>query len=156
MSNEIGIQFTLNDKPVDARVPGNMLLVDMLRDQFGLTGTKIGCGMGECGACSVLVDGKSVNSCLMLACQADGHSITTIEGLSKDGVPTLLQTAFVEEGAVQCGFCTPGMLISAAALLKENPSPTQQEIKNAISGNLCRCTGYQKIISAIEKAAQGS
>lgn len=154
MTDIIDIQFTLNDKPVRARAPSNMLLVSLLRDRFGLTGTKIGCGRGECGACSVLLDGQTVNSCLMLACQADGRSITTIEGLSPDGLPTLLQRAFVEEGAVQCGFCTPGMIISAYALLKENRQPSTEQIRMAISGNLCRCTGYKQIEAAILEASK--
>lgn len=156
LSKTATIKLTLNGKPEEATIPGNMLLVDLIRDYFGLTGTKIGCGTGECGACTVLLDGKPVNSCLMLAAQADGHSITTIEGLSPDGKPTKLQEALVEEGGVQCGFCTPGVVMSATALLCENPHPTEEEIKTAISGNLCRCTGYVKIIQAIKKAAQES
>ena len=153
MAGEVSIRFTLNEKSVTATFPPNTLLVNLIREHFGLTGAKIGCGTGECGACTVLLDGKPVNSCLMLACQADGHSVTTIEGLSRDGNPTPLQRAFVEEGAVQCGFCTPGMILSATALLKENPAPSEEEIRTAVSGNLCRCTGYTKIIKAIQKAS---
>jgi len=148
------IRFTLNGKAVEASVPSNMLLVEMIREHFGLTGTKVGCGMGECGACTVHLDGRPVNSCLILACQVDGRSVTTIEGLSPDGEPTKLQRAFVEEGAVQCGFCTPGMIMSAAALLEENPSPGEEEIREAISGNLCRCTGYVKIVKAVQRVSE--
>jgi len=154
MQQKITFQFTLNGKPVEASVPANMLLVDMIRDHFGLCGTKIGCGTGECGACTVLLDGKPVNSCLMLACQAEGCEVTTIEGISKGGKPTRLQECFVEEGAIQCGYCTPGLIMSATALLRANPHPTQQEIRTAISGNLCRCTGYTKIVQAIQKASE--
>ena len=156
MAGEITIRFTLNEQPVTATVPANTLLVSLIREHFGLTGTKIGCGTGECGACTVLLDGKPVNSCLVLACQVDGRSVTTIEGLSRDGNPTPLQKSFVEEGAVQCGFCTPGMILSATALLKVNPSPSEAEIRTAVSGNLCRCTGYTKIIKAIQKVSEKS
>jgi len=156
MSKTVAIKLYLNGKPEEATVAANMLLVSLIRDYFGLTGTKIGCGTGECGACTALLDGKPVNSCLMLACQADGHSITTIEGLSPDGKPTKLQEALVEEGGVQCGFCTPGVVMSATALLRANPHPTEEEIKTAISGNLCRCTGYTRIIQAIKKASEKS
>jgi len=156
MSKTVTIKLFLNGKPEEATVAANMLLATLIRDYFGLTGTKIGCGTGECGACTVLLEGSPVNSCLMLAAQADGHSITTIEGLSPDGKPTKLQEALVEEGGVQCGFCTPGVVMSATALLRENPHPTEEEIRSAISGNLCRCTGYVKIIEAIKKAAQES
>ncbi len=153
MSRVITVKLTLNGKPVKATVPANTLLVELIRDHFGLTGTKVACGKGECGACTVLFDGKPVNSCLVLAYQADGHSITTIEGLAADGKPIPLQEAFVEEGAVQCGYCTPGMIMSATALLSENPSPAEEEIREGISGNLCRCTGYTKIVKAIQEAA---
>jgi carbon-monoxide dehydrogenase small subunit len=149
MSDPVMIKFKLNNKPFEAAVPANRLLVDMIREDFSLTGTKIGCGMGECGACTVLMDGKPVNSCLILAVQADGRSIETIEGLSQDGKMNPLQEALVKEGAVQCGFCTPGIIMSATALLRDNPHPSEEEIKTGISGNLCRCTGYQKIIEAI-------
>lgn len=151
MSKPITIIFTLNNKHIEATIPANRLLVDMIREDFNLTGTKIGCGMGECGACTILMDGKPVNSCLTLAIQADGKTIETIEGLSEDGKMNPLQEMLVKEGAVQCGFCTPGIVMSATALLRENPHPTEEKIKTAISGNLCRCTGYQKIIEAIKK-----
>lgn len=152
MSNTL-ITFTLNGQQTKIAVEPNLLLVDMLRDQLGLTGTKIGCGEGDCGACTVLLDGKTVNSCLILALQVDGHSVLTVEGLGNYDKLHPLQAAFIAEGAVQCGFCTPGMLLSAKALLDENPQPTRQEIAKHISGNLCRCTGYAKIINAIEKVA---
>jgi aerobic-type carbon monoxide dehydrogenase small subunit (CoxS/CutS family) len=147
------ITFTLNGQQTKIAVEPNLLLVDMLRDRLGLTGTKIGCGEGDCGACTVLLDGKTVNSCLILALQVDGHSVLTVEGLGNYDKLHPLQAAFIAEGAVQCGFCTPGMLLSAKALLDENPQPTRQEIAKQISGNLCRCTGYAKIINAIEKVA---
>jgi aerobic-type carbon monoxide dehydrogenase small subunit (CoxS/CutS family) len=155
MSKSITIKFTLNEKPVEAKIPATMLLVELIREHFMLTGTKISCGMGECGACTVLLDGKAVNSCLMLAAQADGHSVTTIEGISKGGKPSKLQEAFVEEGAVQCGFCTPGLILAATDLLKENPNATSEEIRTGISGNICRCTGYDKIVKAIRKCSEG-
>ncbi|HOE64447.1 MAG TPA: (2Fe-2S)-binding protein [Candidatus Sumerlaeota bacterium] len=154
MTGNVVVRFTLNNKEVEAVVPDNLLLADMIREHFGLTGTKIGCGMGECGACTILFDGKPVNSCLILACQANGHEITTIEGISSDGNLSALQKAFVDEGAVQCGFCTPGLVISATALLMDNPVPNEEEIRTAISGNLCRCTGYQSVVAAIQKVAE--
>jgi len=128
-------------------------LLDVLRDQLDLIGVKEGCGAGDCGACTVLIDGQAVNSCLMLAHRAEGHEITTIEGLARGAQLHPIQQAFVEEGAVQCGFCTPGMVLAAKALLDENPRPTEPEIRAAIAGNLCRCTGYAKIVSAIQLAA---
>ena len=133
-----------------------MRLLDLLRNVFRLTGTKEGCGEGECGACTVIVNGKTVNSCLVLAGQAEGAEIITIEGLSVDGKPGKLQQAFIEAGAVQCGFCTPGMILSAKALLDENPKPSDEDIKVALSGNLCRCTGYAKIVDAVRAAASQS
>lgn len=129
-------------------------LLDVLRDQLGLTGTKEGCAEGECGACTVIVDGKAVNSCVMLAVQARGKKILTVEGLAPDGELDLLQQKFVEYGAVQCGYCTPGMLMSAKALLMGNPVPSEQDIRIALAGNLCRCTGYSAIVAAV-KAASG-
>ena len=129
-------------------------LLDALREDLSLTGTKEGCGEGECGTCSVLVDGKVINSCLVPVCQAEGSSIITVEGLASDGQLDPLQRAFLECGGAQCGICTPGMLIAARALLDENAHPTRDEIKEAIAGNLCRCTGYIKIIDAIEQAAE--
>jgi carbon-monoxide dehydrogenase small subunit len=128
-------------------------LIDLLRDDLGLTGTKEGCGEGECGACTVIVDGRAVNSCLVLAQQVRGAEIVTVEGLARAGRLDSLQESFVRHGAVQCGFCTPGMLMSATALLTENPDPTDEEIREAIAGNLCRCTGYTAIVKAIHEAA---
>ena len=137
---------------VDARPTARLL--DVLRDQLGLTGTKEGCAEGECGACTVIVDGKAVNSCVMLAVQARGKEVLTVEGLAEDGQLDLLQQKFVEYGAVQCGYCTPGMLMSAKALLMANPVPSDQDIRIALAGNLCRCTGYSAIVAAV-KAAGG-
>jgi carbon-monoxide dehydrogenase small subunit len=147
------IAFTLNGQKTEIVVEPNLLLVDMLRNRLGLTGTKIGCGEGDCGACTVLIDGKTVNSCLILALQIEGHEVLTVEGLGTYDKLHPLQAAFIDEGAVQCGFCTPGMLLSAKSLLDDNPKPTRQQIAKHISGNLCRCTGYAKIINAIEKVA---
>ncbi len=138
-------------------VPSNMTLLQMLRERLALTGTKNGCEAGECGACTVLVDGEPVNSCMMLAVEADGREITTVEGLAEDGQLHALQQAFVDHNAVQCGFCTPGMLISAYALLerckRSGANPTDEEIRAALVGNLCRCTGYLRIIQAVQTAA---
>jgi carbon-monoxide dehydrogenase small subunit len=128
-------------------------LIDVLRDQMGLTGTKEGCGEGECGACTVIVDGKAVNSCVMLAVQALGKEVLTVEGLAGSGELDTLQQKFVEQGAVQCGFCTPGMILMAGDLLKRNPRPTEDEIRHHIKGNICRCTGYNGIVRAIQHAA---
>ncbi len=147
------ITFYLNGMQITTAVSSEQLLVDLLRNQLGLTGTKMGCGKGECGACTVLLDGNNVNSCLVLAAEVDGHQVMTIEGLSIDGRPNPIQTAFIEEGAVQCGFCTPGMIMSTEALLNSNPEPTEDEIKVAVSGNLCRCTGYTRIVKAVQVAA---
>ncbi|MDD3826632.1 MAG: (2Fe-2S)-binding protein [Anaerolineae bacterium] len=147
------IEVTINGAVELVDVPSNMTLLQMLRERLALTGTKNGCEAGECGACTVLLDGEPVNSCMMLAVEADGHEVRTVEGLSVDGEPSPLQQAFVEHNAVQCGFCTPGMLISAHALLERDPHPTEEAIKEAIVGNLCRCTGYVRIIDAIQDAA---
>ena len=133
-------------------VPSNMTLLQMLREKLALTGTKNGCEAGECGACTVLVDGEPVNSCMMLAVEVDGREITTVEGLAHDGQLHALQEAFIDHNAVQCGFCTPGMLISAHALLERNPDPTAEQIKEGLVGNLCRCTGYLRIIQAVKTA----
>jgi carbon-monoxide dehydrogenase small subunit len=137
-------------------VPSNMTLLQMLREKLGLTGTKNGCAAGECGACTVLLNGEPTNSCMVLAVECDGAEVVTVEGLSHEGKLDPIQQAIIEEGGVQCGYCTPGMLISARALLNRNPTPSEDEIRHALVGNLCRCTGYVRIISAIKKAAQKS
>jgi Aerobic-type carbon monoxide dehydrogenase, small subunit CoxS/CutS homologs len=148
------INFNLNGSAVSIDAPANITLLSLLRDNFGLTGTKMGCEVGECGACSVLVDGKVVNSCMLLAPQVNGRSITTIEGIhDPNGEPNDLQRSLVENGAVQCGYCTPGMVMAGEALLAQTLSPSEDEIRNAIAGNLCRCTGYQQIVEAIEMTA---
>jgi carbon-monoxide dehydrogenase small subunit len=144
------IQLTVNDKAYEVAVEPNQTLVDLLRYQLNLTGTKKGCEMGDCGSCTVIMDGKPVNSCLVLAMQANGRNITTIEGLENEAGLHPLQKSFVEKGAVQCGFCTSGMILSGKTLLEKNPKPDEDEIRRAISGNLCRCTGYQKIVEAIK------
>jgi carbon-monoxide dehydrogenase small subunit len=151
---EIEISLTINEKPYKLKVPSNITLLDVLREKLNLTGTKEGCGKGECGACTVIFNGKSANSCLILAPQADGAKITTIEGLGDVNHLHPLQKAFVDEGAIQCGFCTPGMIMSSFYLLSKNPKPTDEEIREGLSGNLCRCTGYAKIIKAVEKASE--
>jgi len=148
------INLKINGEPYEVRVKSNITLLDLLRDELGLTGTKRGCETGECGACTVLLEGKPVNSCLVLAVEANGKDVLTIEGLAKDDKLHPLQEAFIKEGAVQCGYCTPGMIMSAKALLDENPNPTEEEVKKAIAGNLCRCTGYVKIVKAILAAAE--
>jgi len=148
------VQFTVNGESVEVAVTPNRTLIQVLREDLGLTGTKHGCGLGDCGACTVIMDGVPVNSCLVLAVQARGRDIQTIEGLTGNGKLHPLQTAFIDKGAIQCGFCTPGMIVSAKALLDEDPRPTETEIRTAISGNLCRCTGYQKIVEAIATAAE--
>ena len=147
------ITFTLNGASYELRLDPGERMLDVLRDVLRRTGTKEGCGIGECGACTVLLDGTPVNSCLLIAGQIEGRRITTIEGLDKDALGEVIRTCFVEEGAVQCGFCTPGMILSAYALLRSNDSPSREEIKIALSGNLCRCTGYVTIVNAVEKAA---
>jgi aerobic carbon-monoxide dehydrogenase small subunit len=147
------IQMTVNGELVEAAVEPNRTLLQFLREDLGLTGTKHGCGLGDCGACTVILDGKPVNSCLVLAVQARGRDVLTIEGLAANGNLHPIQQAFVEKGAIQCGFCSPGMILSAKALLDENPNPTEREIRTALSGNLCRCTGYQLIVEAIREAA---
>ncbi len=148
------IQLTVNGETVEAAVEPSRTLVQFLREDLGLTGTKHGCGLGDCGACTVILDGRPVNSCLVLAVQANGRDLLTIEGLAENGKLHHIQQAFVEQGAIQCGFCSPGMILSAKALLDEIPQPTELEIRTAISGNLCRCTGYQKIVEAIQSAAE--
>ena len=147
------INLTVNGVRHEFEVEPKMKLVDLLRNQLGLTGTKEGCGKGECGACSILLDGELVSSCLIMAFQADGKEILTIEGLGSSGNLHPIQQAFIDNGAVQCGYCTPGMILAAKALLDRNPEPNEEEINRGISGNLCRCTGYQKIVDAIQDAA---
>jgi carbon-monoxide dehydrogenase small subunit len=147
------IRLTVNDRTYELAAEPNTTLVDLLRYQIGLTGTKKGCDLGDCGACTVLLDGKAVNSCLVLAVQADGRTVQTIEGLQTTQELHPLQQAFVEKGAIQCGFCSSGMILSAKALLDRTPHPQEPDIRSAISGNLCRCTGYQKIIEAIKDVA---
>ncbi|MCR1899445.1 (2Fe-2S)-binding protein [Irregularibacter muris] len=150
---KVKISFNLNDKDVIVEVNPKKRLLDMLREDFKLTSVKEGCSEGECGACTVIVDNNAVTSCLVLAPQVDGASVITLEGLAKNGELDTLQQSFIDAGAVQCGFCTPGMILSAKALLMKNPHPSKEEIKRAMSGNLCRCTGYVKIIDAVEKAS---
>lgn len=152
--NQLVINFLLNGKEVSMAVDPEATLLYLLREELFLTGTKEGCGSGECGACTVLMDGAAVNSCLVLAPQINGTEILTIESLEQDGKLDRLQQSFIDHHAVQCGFCTPGMLMSAKALLLKNPCPTQEEIKIALSGNLCRCTGYQNIVAAVEGAIE--
>jgi carbon-monoxide dehydrogenase small subunit len=148
------IQVTINGVVHDLLVEPSQTLAQVIREDIGLTGTKQGCELGDCGACTVILDDKPVNSCLVLAIEANGHTITTIEGLAGDGELHPLQSAFVSKGAIQCGFCTSGMILSAKALLDRHERPSREEIRRAISGNLCRCTGYQKIVDAIERAAE--
>lgn len=150
------ITLVVNGSHYRVMVEARRTLLDVLRDVLGFTGAKRGCDRGECGACTVLIDGVPMQSCLVLAVQAEGRSITTIEGLARDGAMDPLQIAFHEAGAIQCGFCTPGMIVTARALLDRNPDPTEQEIKEALSGNMCRCTGYVKIIEAVRRAAEAS
>lgn len=152
--NRLEISFVLNGKEINMDVDPEMTLLTLLREELFLTGTKEGCGSGECGACTVLMDGIAVNSCLVLAPQINGTEVITIEALEQDGKLDRLQQSFIDNHAVQCGFCTPGMLMSAKALLLKKPHPTQEEIKIALSGNLCRCTGYQNIVAAVEGAIE--
>jgi carbon-monoxide dehydrogenase small subunit len=147
------ITLEVNGVSETAEVEVGQTLLRFLRDGLDLTGTKEGCNEGECGSCMVLLDGRPVNSCLVLAVEADGRAVATVEGLSKDGALHPLQKAFLAQSAVQCGFCTPGMIVSAAALLHENPDPTEEDVKKAFAGNLCRCTGYKQIVDAVRDAA---
>lgn len=147
------ITLKVNDLEYDLVIQVNRTLTQVLRENLRLTGTKQGCSLGDCGSCTVLMDGQPVNSCLVLAVEAEGHEILTIEGLSEEGKLHPIQQAFVEHGSIQCGFCSPGMILSAKALLDKNPTPAKSEIREAISGNLCRCTGYQKIVDAIQAVA---
>ena len=151
----VDVAFTVNGETVHLAVSPDASLLDALREDLELTGTKQGCGEGECGACSVLLNGKVVNSCLVLAAECAGAEVLTIEGLGRMGKLHAVQEAFVQNGAVQCGFCTPGMIMAAYALLQENPSPSEATVRRALEGNLCRCTGYRKIIDAVLAAADG-
>lgn len=147
------LSFTLNGDPIEVVCKDNMTLLDLLRDKLGLTGTKKGCEQGECGACTVMLDGKPVNSCCTLAVECEGREVVTVEGIAQNGQLHPIQKQFIEKWALQCGYCTPGMIMSAKALLDVNPHPTELEIREAIEGNLCRCTGYAKIVEAIQAAA---
>lgn len=148
------VELTVNGTLYKLDVQPWETLVEVIRDDLGLTGTKEGCGLGECGACTVIMDGRAVNSCLVLAAEADGKQITTIEGLADGDKLHPIQQAFVNHGGLQCGFCTPGMIMSAKALLDEKPSPSEEEIRKGIAGNICRCTGYAKIIESVKAAAK--
>jgi aerobic carbon-monoxide dehydrogenase small subunit len=148
------INLTVNNKPYQVTVTPSQTLLEVIREDLGLTGTKEGCGAGECGACTVIMDGKTVNSCLVLAVEAAGKTITTIEGLAEGDKLHPIQQAFMDNGGLQCGFCTPGMILSAKVLLEENPHPTDEDIRRGIAGNFCRCTGYAKIFASIKSAAQ--
>ena len=148
------INVTINEIPEQVTVPSNMTLMQMLRESLALTGTKNGCSAGECGACTVLLNGEPVNSCMVLAVECDGAKIVTVEGLSGDKQLDPVQEAIIQAGGVQCGFCTPGILISSRALLDRNPHPSEDEIQEALVGNLCRCTGYVRIIESVKKAAE--
>ena len=150
----MSVSFVLNGRKVISNAADNTTLLDALREEFRMTGVKKGCETGECGACTVLFDGKNICSCMMLIGEAEGHEITTIEGLARDGVLDPVQQAFAEKAAVQCGYCTPGMILSVKGLLNRNPTPTRAEIKAAIDGNLCRCTGYEQIFEAVEYAVE--
>ena len=154
MAEKINIKLKVNGISQEVETRPDRILLDLLREELGLTGTKKGCGEGECGACTVIMNGRAVLSCLIPALKADGAEIVTIEGLAEEGRLHPLQQAFLEEGAVQCGYCTPGMLLTAKALLDENPEPSVEDVKRAISGNLCRCTGYTKIVRAVRIAAE--
>ena len=145
----VDIAFRLNGEPVSAQIEPRELLIDVLRERHGLRGAKRSCDIGVCGACTVLVDGMPATSCSMLACDVDGREVTTIEGLARDGELDPVQQAFVEHGAMQCGFCTPGMVLAVKSLLAENPAPSEDEVRHYLRGNLCRCTGYVKIIEAV-------
>ncbi|NLB35177.1 MAG: (2Fe-2S)-binding protein [Elusimicrobia bacterium] len=151
---KINIKLTVNGREVSSDCEPAKTLLDFLRDDLGIKGVKKGCEIGECGACSVIMNGEAINSCMVLAPQAEGAHIITVEGLEKNGELHPLQKAFIEKGAVQCGFCTPGMLLTAKTLLDKNLTPTRSEIRKAIAGNLCRCTGYKQVVDAIEHAAK--
>ena len=149
------IHLTVNGRSFEREIPVKKMLIDLLREDLGLTGTKVGCGEGECGACTVLLDGKAICSCILLAVEVDEGHITTIEGLAQDGKLHPLQEAFIDQGAAQCGYCTPGMILAAKALLDANPHPGETEIKKALAGNFCRCTGYASILKAVRSVAEG-
>jgi aerobic-type carbon monoxide dehydrogenase small subunit (CoxS/CutS family) len=151
----VNLTFTLNGRPCATDAPDHWTVLDLLRDGLSLMGTKYGCGEGVCGTCTVLADGRPLRACLVLAAHVRGRELVTVEGLEVDGRLDRLQTAFAELGAAQCGFCTPGMLLSAMALLAERPAPTEDEVREALAGNLCRCTGYTKIVEAVLAAAPG-
>ena len=153
MAATVSVSLSVNGETREAEIPARTLLVHFLRDDLGLTGTHIGCDTTNCGACTVLLDGVPVKSCTMFAVQARGREVTTVEGLSANGDLHPIQTGFHEEHGLQCGFCTPGMMLVGVALLKENPDPSEAEIRRAISGNLCRCTGYQNIVASVRRAA---
>jgi carbon-monoxide dehydrogenase small subunit len=148
------LTLSVNGDPVSLAVEPHLTLLEVLRDTLGLSGTKEGCGTGDCGACTILLDGEPVNSCLLLAVEAEGSEVITIEGLTNNGDLHPVQKALVAHGGVQCGFCTPGMVLSSVALLKRNPRPTEAEIRDALAGNLCRCTGYDKIVRSVLAAAE--
>jgi len=148
------INLTVNETLHKIKAAADKRLIDILRDDLNLTGCKEGCGEGECGACTVIINDRPVNACLVLAASIEGAEVTTIEGLVKNGVLSVLQKAFVEETAIQCGYCTPGMIMSCEALLRRNPNPTESDVKNALAGNLCRCSGYTQIIRAVLRAAK--
>jgi aerobic carbon-monoxide dehydrogenase small subunit len=154
--HDLQVAVTVNGELHEREVEARKLLVHFLRDDLDLTGTHVGCDTGNCGACTVLLDGIAVKSCMLLAAQADGAELTTVEGLTPDGQLTPLQRAFSQHHALQCGYCTPGMLISATYLLDQNPSPTEVEIRRGIQGNICRCTGYVNIVKAIQAVAEGA
>ncbi len=152
--SQVRVRVTVNSKPYDRTVPARLLLADFLRDDLGLTGTHIGCDTTHCGSCTVLLDGVAVKSCTMFAAQADGARLTTIEGLASDGRLSALQESFRRSHGLQCGFCTPGIVLAAHELLQNHPNPSEAEIRAGISGNLCRCTGYQNIVKAVQQAAR--
>jgi len=149
------VSVNVNNEIWEMEVKPNQTLLDLLRNDLGLTGTKEGCSTGDCGACTILLDGKPVNACLVLAVEVDGRSVVTIEGIARGDQLHPVQKAFIEKGAIQCGFCSPGMIISVVALLGRNPDPSEAEIREAIAGNLCRCTGYVKIVDAVQSVAEG-
>src|SRR5881397_1273564 len=153
MADNVRVNLTVNGESREAEVEPRLLLVHYLRDELGLTGTHVGCDTSNCGACTVLLDGESVKACTLLAAQADGHEVTTIEGLARNGELHPLQRAFHEEHGLQCGYCTPGMILAATSILERYPQPTEEQIRHGLEGNLCRCTGYQNIVSAVKAAA---